>query len=425
MRLVTVVEADTDSIHSGDNWAPTLLQLFGSSPFAILLVANRIMAPKVDSSATASAAQPGAASVAQPASSIYLPLGQLNKASVKTGGQWLVSAFRPVEDNYEYTWQGKPRQATNFVVTLVSVDDPSQYCQAQFKKKASNALKYEQVKNTMEHGRRFVMSKVAFVEDAKLAYVSCSLKIVVDLFSTKMDPCVETSGSVVQPAPTATIAGSANVEGNQFFDVTALAQEVSDVTEHANNRSSFVIKIYDGTLDPKINKIKVMPLKVYFDTTQPSGTVLALQSGNDMKALVEQHMQNKMPMSFFCISGAQDDMGKFAFRSTKHTYIAGAIGAKADKMKASAELHNLKTEETAIFEIQTTTATARDWSAEPGKETRCGLLATFVRNATGVKELDAGETIWQINWVRIVEPSADLSQQLCFLYKSVCLCVRW
>merc|ERR1711965_307982 len=136
-----------------------------------------------------------------------------------------------------------------------------------------------------------------------------------------------------------------------------------------------------------------MPLKVYFDTTQPSGTVLALQamSGNDMKALVEQHMQNKMPMSFFCISGAQDDMGKFAFRSTKHTYIAGAIGAKADKMKASAELHNLKTEETAIFEIQATTATARDWSAEPGKETRCGLLATFVRNATGVKELEEAD----------------------------------
>ena len=74
-------------------------------------------------------------------------------------------------------------------------------------------------------------------------------------------------------------------------------------------------------------------------------------------------------------------------------------------MKESVELHDLKVENTAIFEIQTATATAREWSAEPGKETRCGLLATFGRSATGVKELDVGETIWQCNWVRINEPS--------------------
>lgn len=367
------------------------------------------MPPKAACSATASAAQPASASAAPPAALNFLPLSQLNKASVKVGGEWAVSAYRPVEDNYEYSYQGKPRKGTNFVVTLVSVDDPSQYCQGQFKKNSKNAVKYEQVKKTIEHGRRFVMSRVNFVDDAKLAYVSCSLKWVVDLCSTKMDACVETSISVVQPVPTPSIAGSADVEGNQFFDVTALVQEVSDVTEHSNNRSSFVTKIYDGTLDPKINKVKVMPLKVYFDTTPASGTVLTSQSGKEMKALVEQHMQSKTPMSFFCISGAQDDNGKFAFRTTKNTFIAGAVGAKADKMKESVELHDLKVENTAIFEIQTTTATARDWSAEPGKETRCGLLATFGRSATGVKELDVGETIWQCNWVRITEPSTDVS----------------
>ena len=359
------------------------------------------MAPKPATSATGSAAPP--------ASGNFLPLAQLNKASVKIGGEWSVYAYRPVEDIYEYTWQSKPRQGTNFLVTLVSAHDPSQYCQAQFKKNTKNEAKYEKVKKAMEHGRRFVMSKVAFVDDAKLAYVSSSLKIVVDLFSTKMDVCVDIPNSVVQPVPTATIAGSADVEGNQFFDVTALVHEVSDVTEHSNNRSSFVTKIYDGTLDPKINKVKVMPLKVYFDTSPGSGTVLASQSGKDMKALLEQHKESKTPVSFFCISGAQDDSGKFTFRTTKHTFIAGAVGAKADKMKESVELHDLKVENTAIFEIQTTTATARDWSAEPGKETRCGLLATFGRNATGVKELDVGETIWQCNWVRITEPSTDLS----------------
>ena len=171
-----------------------------------------------------------------------------------------------------------------------------------------------------------------------------------------------------------------------------------------------------------------MPLKVYFDTTpeslfqpQSSGTVPALRamSGHDMKALAEQHMNDKTPMSFYAISGMQDDMGKFVFRTTKHTYMAGAVGPKAEKIKDAAELHNLTPEQTAVFEIQTTTGTARDWSVELGKETRCGLLATFSRTATGVKELDENESIWQSNWVRITEPSADQSQQLRFPCDSV------
>ena len=384
------------------------------------------MAPKAATSTTASAAQPAPGN--------FLPLAQLNKASVKIGGEWSVIVFRPIEDTYEYTWQSKPRQGTTFLVTLVSAQDPTQYCQGQVKKNAKNTAKYEQIKKAMEHGRRFVMSKVAFVDDAKLLYVSCPLKIVVDLFSTKMDACVDIPNSVVQPVPEATIAGSANLEGNQFFDVIALVQEVSQVTNHSNNRSSFVIKIYDGSVDPDNNKIKVMPLRVYFDTTpesvfqpKPSATVLALQpmSGNDMKALAEQHMNDKTPIALYAISGSQDDIGKFMFRNTKHTYMAGAVGPKAEKIKDAAELHNLTPDQTAVFEIQTTTGTARDWSAEPAKETRCALLATFARTATGVKELDEDESIWQSNWVRITEPASDQSPQLQLPCDSVCICVSW
>ena len=66
------------------------------------------MAPKA---ATASAAQPASATN-------FLPLSQLNKASAKTGTEWAVFIFRPVEDVYEYTWQSKNRTGTNFVVTL-------------------------------------------------------------------------------------------------------------------------------------------------------------------------------------------------------------------------------------------------------------------------------------------------------------------
>ena len=84
------------------------------------------------------------------------------------------------------------------------------------------------------------MSNVAFVEDANLSYVSCPLKIVVDLSKTKMDPCIGASDSAVQPAPTTTVAGSINLGTNQFFDVTALIQEVLETRHHENNTFSFV-----------------------------------------------------------------------------------------------------------------------------------------------------------------------------------------
>ena len=181
-----------------------------------------------------------------------------------------------------------------------------------------------------------------FLEDAKLAYVSCPLKVVVDLSSTKMDICVQTPDSAVQPAPTATIAGSSNLAGNQFFDVTALIQEVQEIRQHANNRSSFAVKIQDGSLDHDTQKVKAMPLKIYFDTsrTDPNSAEQPV-SGESLKKLVDEHLQSKTAMSFFCISGAQDETGKFCFRNTRHTFITKGVGTKAEQLNNNAELHNL------------------------------------------------------------------------------------
>ena len=70
-------------------------------------------------------------------------------------------------------------------------------------------------------------------------------------------------------------------------------------------------------------------------------------------------------------------------------------------------LQNLQVEVTVAFELQAARA-ARDWSKEPGKETRYKLLAKSARNATGVPELDECETIWQLNCAEIIEPSQDI-----------------
>ena len=193
---------------------------------------------------------------AEKASSAHLALRMLNKASVKTGGTWEVIVWNPIVDKYEYTWQGKTRQGTNFLCNLVSPDDRTCYLQAQFKKTSTNGTKYQEALETYVTGARFVMSNVSFVEDAKTAYVSCPLKSIVDLSKTKMEACVGASDSAVQPAPTATVAGSTDLGTNQFFDVTALIQEVKEVREHDNNRSSFLVNIHDGSVDSETQKIK-------------------------------------------------------------------------------------------------------------------------------------------------------------------------
>ena len=77
------------------------------------------------------------ASAEQPAKA-HLELSLLNKASAKTGGTWEVYMWRVFEEKYDYTWQGKPRQGTNLLCTLVNPQDPRQYCQAQFKKTSKN-----------------------------------------------------------------------------------------------------------------------------------------------------------------------------------------------------------------------------------------------------------------------------------------------
>ena len=54
-----------------------------------------------------------------------------------------------------------------------------------------------------------------------------------------------------------------------------------------------------------------------------------------------------------CVSGAQDDTGKLCFRNTKHTFITGAVGTKAENMNRTTELHDLQAADTVAFELQT------------------------------------------------------------------------
>ena len=109
------------------------------------------------------------------------------------------------------------------------------------------------------------------------------------------------------------------------------------------------MKIYDGSVNNETQKVKAMPLKNYFDK-QSAGSDSAERpvSGDSIKTLLEEHMQSKTAVSFFCISGTQDQAGKFSFRNTRHTFITKAEGTKADKLNGTPELHNLQATDTVV-----------------------------------------------------------------------------
>ena len=115
-------------------------------------------------------------------------------------------------------------------------------------------------------------------------------------------------------------------------------------------------------------------------------------------------MRQRCPSSASAVP--KDEEAKFSFWITRNAFLAKAIGTKAEKLNSDAALHNLLVEDTVSFELQAARA-ARDWSNVPGKETKCKILNTFASNATDVPAIDNDETVWQLNWVQVIEPSQD------------------
>ena len=119
-------------------------------------------------------------------------------------------------------------------------------------------------------------------------------------------------------------------------------------------------------------------------------------------------MESRKAVSFFCIGGAKDIDNTFSFRATKNTLMTVGTATKAEKLNENTVLRNLHVEDIVAFDIQSSKA-ARDWTQEPAIETRCKLLATFARSETGVPDLDNHESVWQMNWVQVIEPPQEQS----------------
>ena len=160
-------------------------------------------------SGPASAAQPattsGPASATQPAGAMenFQCLKMLlSKQSAKIG-QFKVIVSKPWIDTYTYLWEGKQREKMAWRCMLVSVLDPALYCLAEFKLTARNKAAYERNEKTNKEGTTLIISNVAAVEGSKTQYMSCSVRVSVNMATTKVVG-VFAPLSVVQPVPKTT-----------------------------------------------------------------------------------------------------------------------------------------------------------------------------------------------------------------------------
>ena len=382
------------------------------------------MAPKskIPTSSTAQPA-PAAASAPQPdtqpaaasgsaAQPDTLPMRELTNRSAQIGA-WAIVIRHAQVDVYEYKWDGKQRTGKTFTCTFVSLENPSEYCMGQMRYTKNNENKFQTIQNKLSDGLAFIMTKVSIINDAKKQYIHAPIQTVVNVSDTVFSSLLNSKNAKdCYPEPPASIADCANLTNQQFFDVTALVKTVSPYRSVTDNRVVFDAEIIDGS---KIgDRVRTMQLSIFTERAtgvNPGEPPIWLF----LTRAVGQRFEGgraAQPVSFFRIKGAQDDDGNFSFTTTKNSIIVEADAtSKGQRLaaEAAALLDNNNTDSFAVKKFEEWVA--RDYSKEPATETMCALFKPLVNNVTtGVETLDnAGETFWQLNWVRVEEPAAGSS----------------
>ena len=99
-----------------------------------------------------------------------------------------------------------------------------------------------------------MMNKVCPVETSKTEYMSCSVRINVNMASTKLTG-IFGQPSAVQPAPKTTVAQTKDIHQNQSFDLTAFILSRTDPRRGGEGRKAFDIELVDGSKDETSGKV--------------------------------------------------------------------------------------------------------------------------------------------------------------------------
>lgn len=243
------------------------------------------------------------------------------------------------------------------------------------------------------------MSNVALVDGAKTQYMSCSVRVSVNMAMTKL---VGVLGSVsaVQPVPTTTVSQTKQVQQNQNFDLTAFVLSRSPVRHGGEGRKAFDLELADGSTDEMSGKAQTILVSVF-----ASDAEVAAQTD-----FADKSKDEKDPVSFFNLRGSKaSDQDAYTFSSARKGFsMIVAESPRALEMRTRApELYNLEDKE-AVPE--------RQWIPNESSASQPATVTTikFPRDmgtspATGIEEIDTQSTLWQLNWIQILEPAPGTS----------------
>ena len=190
----------------------------------------------------------------------------LTKQSGKIG-TFKVIVWNPWTDSYTYDWEGKHSEATAWRCGLVSAEDPAVCCIGEYKLTTRNKVAFEKHVKAKPHGTTLLMSTVSLVESAKTQYMSCSVRVTVNMASTSLSTVSE-DGSAVQPVPKTTVAETKQIQQNQNFDLTAFILSRSQVRNGGEARKAFNLELADGSKDEASGKVQTMFFTVFASEAQ-------------------------------------------------------------------------------------------------------------------------------------------------------------
>ena len=106
------------------------------------------------------------------------------------------------------------------------------------------------------------MSNISPVEGSKTQYMSCSVRVNVNMASTTLKG-IFGAPSAAQPVPKTTVAKTKDIQQNQSFDLTACILSRGAPRNGGDGRKVFNLELADGSKDGTSGKVQTVNLSVF------------------------------------------------------------------------------------------------------------------------------------------------------------------
>ena len=127
--------------------------------------------------------------------------------------------------------------------------------------------------------------------------------------------------------------------------------------------------------------------------------------GASLFKMLRQAQAEGSAVTFFRVGGRGTEDQRYVFQSTRDFFAVLLKNPKSESLMDKAADHMAAPVD--VFEqpeLRGAHETGVDYEATLGKETTCALLLKQMLRVRGIPGLEDGETVWQLNWVRVDEP---------------------